>query len=104
MNPLVITILLGTGLLALLPTRRLSQRSSEGWLVALYYLALWALLLLVIAVPPLRRLAIPVLLLLAIAPWLSLPEGIESVRRRLAGRRPPPRNVTPPSEQGPVGR
>jgi hypothetical protein len=104
-TPLVITIVLGTGLLALLPTRRLSQRAPEGWLLTLYYLVLWGLLLLSIAVPPMRRLAVPVLVMVAIAPWLSLPGGLDAIRQRwLRGRRPAPRNVTPPSEHRSGGR
>ena len=99
-TPLVITIVLGTGLLALLPTRRLSQRAPEGWVLTLYYLVLWGLLLLAVAVPSIRRLAIPVLVLLAVTPWLSLPSGLDRLLgSRLGARRPPPRNVTPPSER-----
>jgi hypothetical protein len=96
-TPLVIAILLAAGLLALLPTRRLATRTDDRWIVAGWYVALWATLVALALIPSLRRFAIPVALVLAIGPWLTLRAGIE----RLLGRpprdvRPPPRNVTPP--------
>ena len=36
MNPLVIAVLLGTGLVALLPTRRLAERAHSSWIVLIY--------------------------------------------------------------------
>ena len=103
-SPILIAAVLGAGLLALLPTRRLAQRSSDGWVVTGYYMALWLLLIAIVFVPPIRRLAIPLALLIAVAPWLTIRDGL----RRVFGlsrpaRRAPPRNVTPP-DGGPTTR
>jgi len=104
-TPALIAIVLGTGLLALIPTRRLAQGSAGSWLIATYYLAVWLLLIAAVMAPGVRRLALPVLLVLAIAPWLTLRAGLERLLRRPPReRRPPPRNVTPPDAGGPAGR
>lgn len=103
-TPFLLAVLLATGLLALVPTRRLAARSADGWLVGGYYAALWLVLLVLVLAPPLRRLAVPVALLLAVAPWMDVRAGLA----RLLGRparppRRPPRNVTPPEAGGPLG-
>ena len=96
-TPALIAIVLGTALLALLPTRRLAQRTEDRWIVLAYYLALWMLIAAVALVPGARRLAIPLALLLAILPWLTIRAGLDRLLGRPARvRRPPPRNVTPP--------
>ena len=102
MTPLLIAIVLVTGLLALVPTWRLAQRSASRWLVTGWYLATWALLVGLVLVPPLRRIAVPLLVVLAVAPWIDVRGAIDRLLgrpRRL--RRPPPRNVTPPEAGGP---
>ena len=96
MTPLLITIVLGTGLLALLPTRRLAERTRDPWALGGYFVVLWLTLAVVLAVPALRRLAIPLAVVLAVAPFLTLRAGIDRVLgRRSAPVRPRPRNVTP---------
>jgi hypothetical protein len=98
-TPTVIALVLGTGLLALLPVRRLAERTPDRLAVTLYFVTLWIVLAAAIALPPTRRLAIPLALVLAIAPWVTLREGIDRLLgRRLGERRPPPRNVTPPRD------
>ena len=96
MTPLLITIVLGTGLLALLPTRRLAERTRDPWALGAYFVVLWLVLAVVVAVPLLRRLAIPLALALAVAPFVKLRAGIDRLLgRRSAPMRPRPRNVTP---------
>lgn len=97
MTPTLIALVLGTGLLALLPVRRLAERTPDRLLVTLYFVTLWIVLAAAIALPSMRRLAIPLALLLAIAPWVTLRDGIDRLLGRpRRERRGPPRNVTPP--------
>jgi len=104
-TPALIATVLGTGLLALIPTWRLAQRHAGRWVVAGYFLVVWLLLAVAVVAPGARRVAIPVLLVLAIAPWLTLRAGLDRVLgRRPRDRRPPPRNVTPPEAGGPAAR
>ncbi len=101
MTPELIAVVLGTGLLALVPARRVAERPAAGWTVAAWWVALWLTLIAVIAAPPLRRLAIPLAVVLVVGPWLAIPAPLA---RLLGGcRRPaPPRNVTPPEAGGPA--
>jgi hypothetical protein len=101
-TPALIALVLATGLLALVPTRRLAQRSASLGLVTGWYLATWALLVGLVLVPPLARVAIPLLLVLVVAPWIDVRAGVDRLLGRPAKvRRPPPRNVTPPEAGGP---
>jgi hypothetical protein len=103
MTPFLIAVVLGAGLLALLPTMQLARRTSDRSVLTGYLVALWLTLAVVAAAPGLRRFAIPLAIILAIAPWLTLRAGLERLlRRRARPRRPPPRNVTPP-DGGPGG-
>ncbi len=102
MTPALIALVLATGLLALVPTRRLAQRSASLGLVTGWYLSTFALLAGLELVPPLARVAIPLLLVLVVAPWIDVRAGIDRLLGRPAKvRRPPPRNVTPPEAGGP---
>ncbi len=97
MNPALVLIVLGMGLLALVPARRLAERSGARGVVTVYFVGLWLLLLAVAAAPPTRRLAVPLAIALVVLPWIQLPTPIA----RILGleprdRRPPPRDVTPP--------
>ena len=97
MTPILIAIVLGTGLLALLPTRRLAERTRDLWLVGGYFVVLWVTLAVIVAVPTLRRLAIPLAVALSVAPFVTLRGSINRLLgRRSAATAPPPRNVTPP--------
>ena len=83
-------------ILAFIPTRRLAARGASGMMVAGYFLSLWLLSLAIVAVPGRSRLLVPVVVILAIVPFVTLRAGLD----RLLGRpvrevRPPPRNVTP---------
>lgn len=105
MTPILIAIVLGTGLLALLPTLRLARRTADGWMLAVYFATLWLTFAAVAGVPGLRRITIPLAIVLAIAPWLTIRAGIDRLLGRPPSeRRPPPRNVTPPDAGGPPGR
>jgi hypothetical protein len=97
MPPIIIAVLLGAGLVALIPTRRLADRTADRWLVLAYYIALWLLLMTIVGAPGLRRFSVPLALLLAIAPFVTFRAGLDRLLgRRGDERRPPPRNVTPP--------
>jgi hypothetical protein len=101
-TPALIAIVLATGLLALVPTWRLAKRSTSLGVVASWYVATWVLLAGLVVVPGLARIAIPLLVVLAIAPWIDVRAGIDRLLGRPARvRRPPPRNVTPPDAGGP---
>jgi hypothetical protein len=99
-TPALVALVLGTGLLALIPTRRLARTTTDRWVIAAYYVVVWLLLVGAVLAPGLRRLAVPLLLVLAIAPWLSLRGAWDRLVGR-RGSRPPPRNVTPPDAGGP---
>jgi hypothetical protein len=94
-------ILFAAALVALLPTRRLAERTGDRGILVAYYVAMWLLIAGVVLVPGVRRIGIPIALVLAIAPWVTLRDGVD----RLLGRPPrevrrPPRNVTPPGADG----
>lgn len=87
-------------ILAFIPARRLAARGASGMMVAGYFLGLWLLTLAIVAVPGRSRLLVPVVVILAIVPFVTFRAGLD----RLFGRpprevRPPPRNVTPAAEQ-----
>jgi hypothetical protein len=97
--PALIAAILVLALLALIPTRRLFQRGASAGAVAGYFLAVWILGLAIVAAPGRARLLLPVVIVLAVLPYLHVREGID----RLLGRpprppRPPMKNVTPPDE------
>ena len=101
-TPALVGLVLAAGLLALVPVRRLAQRSGSLGLVSGWYLATWALLVGPVLVPPLARIAIPLLVVLVVAPWIDVRAGVDRLLgRRGKARRPPPRNVTPPEAGGP---
>lgn len=98
--PALVAAVLVLALLALVPTRRLFQRGASGVAVAGYFISLWLLGLVILAAPGRARILLPVLLVVGIAPYFHIREGID----RLLGRpprppRPPIKNVTPPDEQ-----
>jgi hypothetical protein len=102
MPPVLIAVVLLTGLLALLPTMRLARRTTDRAVLTLYLVALWVTLAVVAGVPGARRFAAPLAIALAIAPWITLRSGIDRLLGRSSrDRRPPPRNVTPPDAGGP---
>jgi hypothetical protein len=98
--PALIAAVLVLALLALIPTRRLFRRGASAGAVAGYFLSIWMLGLLILAVPGRARLLLPIVLVLAVVPYINVREGID----RLLGRpprppRPPMKNVTPPEER-----
>ena len=102
MTPALIALVLATGLLALVPTRRLAQRAASPALVTGWYLVTWALLAALVLVPAIARIAIPLLIVLLVAPWIDVRAGIARLLGRPGRvRRPPTRNVTPPEAGGP---
>jgi len=98
--PALLAAILVLALLALIPTRRLFQRGASGGLVAAYFLALWLLGLAVVATGARARILLPVILILAVLPYVHIRDGID----RLLGRpprpvAPPVKNVTPPEDE-----
>jgi hypothetical protein len=97
--PALVAAILVLALLALIPTRRLFQRRASGGLVAAYFLALWLLGLAMVATGARARILVPVIVVLAVLPYVHLRDGID----RLLGRpprpvAPPVKNVTPPED------
>ena len=97
--PALLAAIIVLALLALIPTRRLFQRGASGGLIAAYFLALWLLGLAMVATGARARILVPVIVVLAILPYVHVRDGID----RLLGRpprptRPPIKNVTPPDE------
>lgn len=80
----MIAIVLGAGMMALLPTVRLSRGNVSTSTLRLYFLATWLLLATVLLVPATARFGVPPLVVLVVAPWLDLRGGLG----RLLGRRP----------------
>jgi hypothetical protein len=97
----LLVLALVLAVLALIPTRRLALRATSPVTVGSYFLLLWLSALAVVAAPGASRLLVPLVIVLVLAPFVTLREGID----RLLGReprevRPPPRNVTPPDAAG----
>jgi hypothetical protein len=96
--PVLLAVVFATGLLALVPARRLYLGGQPIGVVATYFLALW--LLGIAAFEARGRIFVPLVLILFIVPFVTWRAGLE----RLLGRspaegnesRPPPKNVTPP--------
>lgn len=101
MTPALIALVLGSGVLALLPAWRLGQRTNSLGLVTAWYVATWALLAGLVLAPALARIAVPLLVVLAVAPWIDVRAGMGRLLGRPARARRPPRNVTPPEAGGP---
>lgn len=98
--PALVAAILVLALLALIPTRRLFQRGASGGLVALYFLALWLLGLVMVASGGRARILLPVVLVLAVLPYVHLRDGIDRLLGRPPRLVPPPvKNVTPPEDE-----
>lgn len=86
-------------LLALIPTRRLFQRGASSGVVAAYFLALWLLGLAMVATGGRARILVPVIIVLAVLPYVRIRDGIDRLLGRPPRPTPPPiKNVTPPDE------
>lgn len=98
--PALVAAILLVALLALIPTRHLFRRGASAGFVTGYYIALLLIGLVMVASQGRLRILLPVLIVLAVVPYLHIGEGID----RLLGRpprptRPPMKNVTPPEER-----
>jgi hypothetical protein len=102
MSPALLAIVLLTGLLALVPTRRVQLAGWSQTAVAVYFVALWAGSVAIAWAPGTARFLVPIVLVVYLAPFVTLRAGVD----RLLGRpRPPaPRNVTPPDGGDDAGR
>jgi len=117
MPPLTFVILVvAVGLLAMIPTRRLFLAGwKPAWLTT-YFLSLIGLGLAAALVRGPARYLVPILVIAYVAPFITARDGIARLRERLGGgpragsprppadgtggRRPKPRNVTPPDAPG----
>ena len=109
MSPTTIALVGLVALLVLLPTRRLQLAGWSRQSLTAYFLGLWLLGSLVAALPSPARFLIPLVIVIYIAPFVTLRDGIN----RLLGRpprppvqdvpaEPPPiKNVTPPEDRRP---
>ena len=97
--PALLAAIIVLALLALIPTRRLFQRGASGGLVAAYFLALWLVSLAMVATGARARILLPVIVILAVLPYVHLRDGIDRLLGRPPRPVPPPiKNVTPPDE------
>jgi hypothetical protein len=101
MPPALLAVVLLTGLLALVPTRRVQLAGWSQPVVGAYFLCLWAGAV-AIAVTPGARFLVPIVLVAYLAPFVTLRVGVDHLLRRPGPR--PPRNVTPPDRGGDAGR
>jgi hypothetical protein len=101
MPPALLAIVLVTGLLALVPTRRVHLAGWSQAAVGAYFLALWIGAAVIAWAPGTARFLVPIVLVAYLAPFVTLRAGVD----RLLGRpRPPaPRNVTPRDPGDDVG-
>lgn len=100
-NPALLALFLVLALLALLPARRLHLAGWSGRGVLVYYLALLALAFAAVELRGLARFLVPILIVAYLAPFVTVDGGLG----RLLGtrrapefeRRPPSKDVTPPT-------
>ncbi|HKG55690.1 MAG TPA: hypothetical protein VKA85_00400 [Candidatus Limnocylindrales bacterium] len=92
--PALLAAVLVVGLLALPPARRLFRSGRSVATIAVYYATLALLALLLVLVPGRGRFLIPVLVVLYVVPFITLPAGLTRLRRARVTR-PPMKNVTP---------
>ena len=97
--PVLLAVVLLTGLLALIPARRLYLGGQPTGIVGAYFLALWLFAL--AAFEARGRLFVPLVLVLYVVPFITWRAGLE----RLFGRAPTdrtgqerPKDVTPPDD------
>lgn len=96
--PWLLALALVSGLLVLIPARRLQLAGMSPRVIALYALALWIVAMILAVRPTGTRILVPVLLIGYIAPFVAAPDRV----RRAIGRgrqppddRPPMKDVTP---------
>ncbi len=102
MGPTTIAIAFVLALLVLVPTRRLSIAGARRETLAGYFIGLW-LLSLVVVLGGAPRILVAVLLLVYVAPFVTLGPGLDALRRRF-GRQlgpQPMKDVTPRDDAPP---
>jgi hypothetical protein len=106
-GPQTIALALLIALLVLIPTRRLSLAGASRRALGVYFGSLWLLGLLAAMVQGPVRLLLPILLVVYLAPFVTLGQGFERLRGRFGGRfdpwlrrepEPPVKDVTPPDD------
>ena len=92
MSPTTIALVGLVALLVLLPTRRLQLAGWSRQSLTTYFLAVWLLGSLVAALPSPARFLVPVLIVVYLAPFVTLRDGLN----RLLGRPPGSADSAPP--------
>jgi hypothetical protein len=114
-GPLTIALAILTALLALIPARRLALAGIAPRAIGTYVLVVWVLAMLIALLRGPASFLVPFLLVLYLAPFVTLRAGIDALRVRLGPPRDPDRpirDVTPrddhrtgePGSDGPRGR
>jgi len=106
-GPQTIALALLIALLVLIPTRRLSLAGASRRTLTVYFVSLWLLALIAATFSGPVRLLLPILLVVYLAPFVTLGQGFERLRGRFGGRfdpwlrrepEPPVKDVTPPDD------
>jgi hypothetical protein len=107
MSPLTIALALLIGLLVLIPTRRLAIAGASQRALVVYFVSVWLVGLVAATLRGPARFILPILLIVYLAPFVTLGQGLERMRGRFGGRldpwirRPPDptiKDVTPRDE------
>jgi hypothetical protein len=107
--PLPLVLVGVLALLVLIPTRRLYLAGWRGWLLVTYFLLVLAMGVLVAELRGPARFLVPILVIAYLAPFVTARAGVARLLGRGGtddgdgtddGRRPPPKDVTPPDQRG----
>jgi hypothetical protein len=112
MGPLTIALALVIAFLVLIPTRRLFVAGASQRALVVYFVSVWLLALIAATVRGPTRFMLPILLIVYLAPFVTLRPGLERLRGRFGGRfdrwvRPAPdpaaaiKDGTPPDDGPP---
>lgn len=108
MGPWTIALALLLALLIAIPTRRLALAGASRRTLVAYFVGLWLVALLAAELRAAARLLVPILLIVYLAPFVTLGQGLERLRGRFGGRLDPwigrrsertIKDVTPPDER-----
>lgn len=107
--PLPLVLVGVLALLVMIPTRRLYLAGWRGWTLVTYFLLVLAMGVLVAELRGPARFLVPILVIAYLAPFVTARAGVARLLGRGGpdvddgssdGRRPPPKDVTPPDQRG----
>ncbi|MCI0346239.1 MAG: hypothetical protein L0221_12475 [Chloroflexi bacterium] len=96
MGPQTIGLALLLALLVLVPTRRLSRGGAPPGALAAYFIGLW-LVSFIVVLGGAPRILVPVLLIVYLAPFVTLGAGLAALRQRFGFDPRPDREPQPPA-------